>query len=163
MNIFALSEDPEQAAKWQVDKHVVKMLLEHCQMLCTTFHLQHIIAPYKRTHENHPCSRWVRSSYDNFKWTLEHAYSTASEYKERYGRRHKSQDVLDWCNANTHRLSFSSNKLSKFAIAINEDSSCRALSDFNENDSVNCYRLFYINDKKHLHNWKQNMPSWISL
>jgi hypothetical protein len=35
MNIFALSVDPKEAAKAHGDKHVVKMILEACQMLYT--------------------------------------------------------------------------------------------------------------------------------
>ena len=35
MNIFALSIDPKEAAKAHGDKHVVKMILETCQMLYT--------------------------------------------------------------------------------------------------------------------------------
>jgi hypothetical protein len=35
MNIFALSVDPKEAAKAHADKHVVKMILEACQMLYT--------------------------------------------------------------------------------------------------------------------------------
>lgn len=33
MNIFVLSLNPKEAAKWHVDKHVVKMILETCQLL----------------------------------------------------------------------------------------------------------------------------------
>lgn len=35
MNIFYISEDPIQAAKWMVDRHVVKMILESAQLLST--------------------------------------------------------------------------------------------------------------------------------
>lgn len=35
MNIFALNLDPKEAAKAHGDKHVVKMILEACQMLYT--------------------------------------------------------------------------------------------------------------------------------
>lgn len=37
MNIFALSIDPYLAAKWQCDKHIVKMPLESAQMKSTIF------------------------------------------------------------------------------------------------------------------------------
>ena len=42
MNIFALDLDPKEAAKAHGDKHVVKMILEACQMLYTA----HWIAVY---------------------------------------------------------------------------------------------------------------------
>ena len=35
MNIFYLDKDPVVAAQMSCDKHVVKMILESAQMLCT--------------------------------------------------------------------------------------------------------------------------------
>jgi len=35
MNIFYLSEDPVQCAKWHCDQHVTKMILEYAQLLST--------------------------------------------------------------------------------------------------------------------------------
>ena len=39
MNIFYLDEDPKLAAIYQYNKHVVKMILESAQMLCTAHHV----------------------------------------------------------------------------------------------------------------------------
>lgn len=39
MNVFYLSHDPHLAARWMVDKHIVKMPLESCQMLSTAHRL----------------------------------------------------------------------------------------------------------------------------
>ena len=59
MNIFYLHRDPVIAAKVQYNKHVVKMILESAQMLCTAHHcygdkdqIQNV--PYKKAHYNHP-------------------------------------------------------------------------------------------------------------
>ena len=38
MNIFYLDRDPVKAAQIQYNKHVVKMILESAQMLCTAHH-----------------------------------------------------------------------------------------------------------------------------
>jgi hypothetical protein len=38
MNIFYLDRDPVKAAQVQYNKHVVKMILESAQMLCTAHH-----------------------------------------------------------------------------------------------------------------------------
>ena len=38
MNIFYLHSDPVKAAQVQYNKHVVKMILESAQMLCTAHH-----------------------------------------------------------------------------------------------------------------------------
>ena len=54
MNIFYLHNDPAEAAKLQYNKHVVKMILESAQMLCTTHHAlgNGHNAPYKKAHLN---------------------------------------------------------------------------------------------------------------
>ena len=39
MNIFFLHWDPEQCAQMHCDKHVVKMILEYCQMLSAAWHV----------------------------------------------------------------------------------------------------------------------------
>ena len=54
MNIFVVDEDPEIAARQLCDKHVVKMILESAQMLCTVA-LEHGYegAPYKKAHPKH--------------------------------------------------------------------------------------------------------------
>jgi hypothetical protein len=161
MNQFSIDYSPVQSAKWLVNVHVSKMLLESCQCLCTNYHLQGIDAPYKPSHKNHPTPTWMRASYDNFLWALEHAYAIAAEYTERYHKRHKSEDVLDWVESNSWRLGFDSEALTPFALAISEDAICRTLPEWGVVDEVGKYRLFYKHDKKHLHQWKQNRPSWI--
>lgn len=161
MNIFHLSNCPLEAAKWQVDKHISKMGLEHTQLLCTAFWLQGIEAPYKMSHKNHPSAIWVRESEANMMWLIRHSYATFKEYTARYGKRHKSQDVLDWCVLNMDKLTFPSEGLTKFAIAINDQMTCRSIPEFDESDPVTCYRLYYTHDKRHIHNWKQNKPNWI--
>jgi hypothetical protein len=161
MNIFCLSDCPYQSAKWLVDKHVVKQILESCQLLCTAFHLQGVDAPYRSTHKNHPSSIWTRTSKENTQWLIEHSHGISDEYTARYGKTHKSKSVLEWCCDNFKKLTFDSHDLTPFAIAISSDSICRTLPEFNENDPINAYRLYYKHDKKHIHTWKRNKPDWI--
>ena len=91
MNIFYLSEDPEQAAKYMYNKHVVKMILESAQLLCTA----HLISdgpdadvPYKATHKNHPSAIWARESVSNYIWLYDHMIALGNEYTRRYGKKH---------------------------------------------------------------------------
>ena len=43
MNIFALSKDPKEAAEQMIDKHIIKMPTETCQMLHTNIiYMQYI-------------------------------------------------------------------------------------------------------------------------
>jgi hypothetical protein len=161
MNIFTTSPCPDQSARWLVNSHCVKMGLELVQCLCTAYHEQGVEAPYRPSHKNHPSSLWIRSSYDNFQWSVAHGHAIFDEYTARYGKIHKSQAVLDWCEDNVSKLVFDSFNLTPFAIAISEDSICRTLPEFDESDPIMAYRLYYQHDKKHLHVWKRNRPEWI--
>jgi hypothetical protein len=91
MNIFYLHKDPTKAANAQYNKHVVKMILESAQLLCTA----HIIldgdnasVPYKSTHKNHPSAIWTRESSENYKWLYKHMLALGDEYTRRYGKKH---------------------------------------------------------------------------
>ena len=100
MNIFVLDTNPKKCAKLHVDKHVVKMILEHAQMVCTTHHLHpsgKYDIPYKKTHENHPCSKWLRDSIENYDWLYKMTKALNDEYKYRFNHdvNHKSFDVIE--------------------------------------------------------------------
>ena len=56
MNIFVLDTDISKCARYHADKHVVKMLLEGTQMLCTVLNCNGVTTPYKATHVSHPCT-----------------------------------------------------------------------------------------------------------
>lgn len=90
MNIFYLHSDPFQAAYYQYNKHVVKMVLESAQMLCTAHH--HYgngdNVPYRKAHYNHPSTIWVRESVCHYQWLLDHFIGLSDEYYNRYGKRH---------------------------------------------------------------------------
>lgn len=66
MNIFVLDTDTKKCARYHCDQHVVKMILESVQILCTALNKKDISTPYKSTHQKHPCVLWVEYSYDNF-------------------------------------------------------------------------------------------------
>jgi len=92
MNIFYLDEDPEVAAIVQYNKHVVKMILESAQMLCTAHHelLDNPSVPYKPAHVNHPSTIWCRQNTRHYFWLYEHMLALGHEYTNRYGKIHKS-------------------------------------------------------------------------
>jgi hypothetical protein len=160
MNIIVTSNCPDQSARWLVDAHM-KLGLEATQCLCTAYHEQGIEAPYRPSHRNHPTAKWIRASYDNFQWTIAHGHAIFNEYTARYGKIHKSQVVLDWCEDNVFKLGFDSFDLTPFAIAISEDSICRTLPEFDESNPIMAYRYYVKFDKAHLHAWKRNKPEWL--
>ena len=110
MNIFILDYDVKKCAQYHVDKHVVKMILETSQILCGVHHMSllepyrlptsTLDIPYKLSHKNHPCSIWSRESLTNYLYLCELGLELCVEYTYRYGKRHKSQDVIEWCITN---------------------------------------------------------------
>ena len=146
MNIFTLNESPIVAAHELCDKHIVKQGLESCQMLCNAFD----VAPYKKTHYNHPCSIWVRDTVKNYDWLIEHCREIFGEYTIRYGKIHKSQAVLEW---------ILNNYLSVNLPNMPQTPHFQCMPDKND-DYVKAYQTFYIKDKTFA-KWKLgNIPSW---
>ena len=92
MNIFYLHRDPVIAAKVQYNKHVVKMILESAQMLCTAHHHydEDTDVPYKKAHYNHPSTIWTRESDEHYMWLFDHMCALGKEYTKRYGKIHLS-------------------------------------------------------------------------
>ena len=93
MNIFYLDKCPDKAARLQYNKHVVKMILESAQMLCTAHHCygnaeQKANVPYKQAHLNHPSTIWARRSKSTYMWLYRHMIQLGKEYYVRYGKTH---------------------------------------------------------------------------
>ena len=103
MNIFAIEQTPTGDVDWvksarsQDNYRVVKMILESCQMLCTTINLQHgeQVTPYRTTHAKHPSTIWVGQSSANFQRLIEHTLAMLEEYTERFNKIHKCTGVLE--------------------------------------------------------------------
>ena len=156
MNIFVLDENPQVAAQMHNDKHVVKMILETAQLLCGVHHMIDPTStpqvPYKLSHKNHPCSIWARDCIENYTWLCDLGIALCDEYRHRYGKRHKSLDVIEW--ALFHRPNLPTNgDITPFALAMPDE--CKV------NTVVESYRLYYITHKKEFSTWKnRNKPEW---
>ena len=105
MNIFYLNRDPIKAAQVQYNKHVVKMILESAQMLCTEHHhYTELLAqddsyiPYKKAHYNHPSTIWCRENSEQYLWLYDHMIALGNEYTKRNKKIHltikKCADIL---------------------------------------------------------------------
>ena len=146
MNIFYLSHDPVQAAQVQYNKHVVKMILETAQLLCTAHHIlgSNIQIPYKATHKNHPSAIWVRSSAEAYMWAYEHMLALGAEYTKRYGKEHltiaKCRDVLYTLPNNISNDPFV------------QPPQCMPDEYKVEGDSVSAYWNYYENEKHTIRN-----------
>jgi len=158
MNIFFLDYDVKKCAKYHVDKHVVKMILETAQLLCGVHHVTahdtaHDTAhvPYKLSHKNHPCSIWSRKSLSNYLYLCELGLELCKEYTYRYGKRHKSQDVIEWCLVNRPNIK---------DVGFTEPA--KAMPDeYKVKTVVESYRNYYMGAKSGFAVWKnREKPFW---
>ena len=151
MNIFVLHDDPVVAAQMMCDKHVVKMILESNQMLCTIAHKHGYDAPYRSTHAKHPCTLWAGESYANWQWLVKHSRALCREYTDRYGKVHKSQTVTEWAENLDIRLPTIGQ--TPFRLAMPDE--------YKTNNPVESYRKYYAGAKAHFAKWKTgNVPGW---
>ena len=88
MNIFALDENPHAIARHYPDIHLRKMLVEYVQLLSNAWPAN--LSVYKRTHYNHPCSKWARTSRMNYEWLYSLVQSMGYEYLNRFNKSHLS-------------------------------------------------------------------------
>jgi Pyrimidine dimer DNA glycosylase len=156
MNIFVLSYIIEECARFHCDKHVVKMILESCQLLSTAHH-EHPIElwkpKYKSTHKNHPSAKWARESLSNYIWLCQLAKALCIEYTHRYGKIHKCEEYVDELRLNTPDIQ--DNGLTRFALAMPDYCKCE--------DAVASYRDYYLIDKYHLLQYKKReRPPWVA-
>ena len=157
MNIFGLHPKPRKCARYHVNRHVVKMILEYAQQLSTCWHVidpEHkLFCPtMKPTHKNHPCSKWVRESTGNYKWLCELALELCKEYTYRYNRVHKTEAVISVLALNIPPLP--SDTMTRLPLAMPDE--------FKTDSVVKSYRLYYKHGKKHIHAWKnRDTPKFI--
>ena len=160
MNIFILDYDVKKCAQYHVDKHVVKMILETAQLLCGVHHMTPQVAPqvapqvpYKLSHKNHPCAIWARESLTNYLYLCELGLELCYEYTYRYGKRHKSQDVIEWCIVNKPGI-----------VDIGFTEPAKAMPDEYKVDSVvQSYRNYYMGAKSGFAYWKgRETPKWFN-
>jgi hypothetical protein len=163
MNIFYIHKDPEVAAKAMTNKHVIKMILESAQLLCTAHRVldgtqimvksksghnlkkwQHDNPDYdkllyKSTHVNHPSAIWVRESSENYTWLYKHFIALGNEYKQRYSKTHKSIEELRFLLASPPK-NIPHISQTPVRIAITN-------SAWHKSTPVESYRAYYINEK----------------
>ena len=155
MNIFYIHADPIIAAQQLADDHIRKMQIESAQMCCTAHWETGNEAPYKRAHKNHPSTIWARQSIQHYIWLVEHGLEICNEFKKRYGKRHKTQDVLEWLLVNHPNIP---------DIDFVPPPQCMP-DEFKGPNTLEAYKNFYINDKVKVKklDWKKlnNKPKWV--
>lgn len=173
MNIFVTDLNPFKAAKNLCDAHVIKMIVESCQLLSTQDRLKGLTeSRYKITHMNHPCRKCLTNEF-NYIWLQYHLYGLCKEYTYRFGKIHKSQSLLEkyWLRKDsdelyTHKVDFLENyyellQCTSFPQAMNNEFKNNSTDIF---DVVKAYRNYYHFKKNNLSKFKytkRNQPKWL--
>jgi hypothetical protein len=157
MNIFVLDTDVSKAALAHCDKHVVKMILESAQMLCTVANELGVDTPYRSTHKHHPSTKWAAASKDNYLWLYNLMLALNEEFRYRFGHDHNHLSVdkfLGRVELNQVLDRLEDNGLTPFALAMPDE--------YKTNDAVESYRRYYANAKKDLLTYtKRFAPLWL--
>ena len=178
MNIFELHKDPTICAEMHLDKHVVKMPTEYCQMLSTAHRIldgDHYVGKSKTgrkvqrwklhdereenlmlaAHVKHPDTLWVMKSRQNYIKLFFLYMATLAEYTYRYGKTHGAGNYSFWLQRPPKNIP---------DIGLTELPQC--MPEYCKGDNViEAYHKYYINEKKGFASWKgkvqsRPIPSW---
>jgi hypothetical protein len=155
LNIFVLDKDIKTCARYHCDQHVIKMILESVQIMCTVLNKKGYKTPYRSTHVKHPCVLWTEKSYDNFLWLRDLVLALNDEYRYRFMRDkdHKSIEVLREIEKEAYE--YERLGLTEFPQAMPEQYK-------RPGAPVDAYRMFYIGEKMKFARWtRQTQPEWI--
>lgn len=144
-----------------VSRHVIKMILETCQMLCAVWHVvdpEYKIykPPYKLAHKNHPCTIWVRTSLGNYKWLCQLGIELCKEYTYRYGKTHVCEQYILTLSEQVPPIP-----------DVGFTTPAQAMPDmYKDKDVIEAYRTYYFFDKHRMLFWKGKIagrepPDWI--
>lgn len=175
MNIFALDIDTRKAAQYHVNNHVSKLVLEHCQLLCTAHRVLDGVLTgspkkyrfadsrdtvlYTATHMNHPSAIWTRQGKDNYLWLCEFTQELCAEYTYRYGKVHKCKDIglLDYLQNNVP-CNIGNKSFTMPTPAMPDE--------YKQQDVVKAYRAYYLGAKRSMFDWRgkvneREVPEWV--
>ena len=160
MNIFYLDKDPRLCAQYHTDKHVVKMILESAQLLCTAVNTLagEQVTPYKSPYVNHHCSVWVRESFANWNyvWNLMYALDLERQFRYKHTKEHKIITALNGVDMYFLAQSLVP-RIGLTTPALAMPAHCKISSD-----PVECYREYYRKEKVALHKWTgRDKPYWL--
>lgn len=166
MNIFFLAATPSEIADMYCDQHVVKIILEICQMLYTSWYFSdehHVVttqAPlnksgkargYRPAHKGHPMTMWVASSRENYLFAADLALALAEEYTGRYGKTHSCEEHARWLRENLPsrfelRVSTKAYYATEVPPGLTPIPECMP-DDYKGPNIVDAYQMYYMMDK----------------
>jgi len=121
------------------------MVVESAQMLSTVSG-----GPYKPTHANHPSTIWTRT---HAFWVYDHFAALLDEYRFRYGRIHKCDELLDPLAEQIRHLP---------RDPWTDPPQCMPDQYRDPLDTVKAYRDYYVHEKAYFARWNngRGAPDW---
>ena len=177
MNIFYLDNNVTKCAEYHMDRHVVKMILEYCQLMSTAHRIldgleyedyspngrrvKRFKLPetkdsviYSATHINHPSAVWARANKQNYLWLHKLTVALAREYTHRYGKVHACET-----NGLIKTLATPPNNIPNGKFT--EPTPAMPKEYISDDDSIKSYREYYRKGKTHLASWSErSLPDW---
>ena len=150
--MFILDENHDKAVKSYYKKHLTKIPLELSQVLSTAHN--EIDGKkdglYKSTHINHPLCIFARKSVNNYLFVLHHLEELFKEFRYRREKIHGCEKILPI--------------ISKVPINLTEYNEMIILPNctpYNNINSIEAYRKYYMVDKRHLADFEmREKPNW---
>lgn len=189
MNIFCLDYDPEIAARYHCNAHVVKMIVESAQMLSTAHRIldgsMSIISYttktgrarkkkiwslpdfrekilYKVAHPSHPSTKWTLANALNYDWHYFLFIALCDEYTLRYNKTHKTDALLRSILASrpNNMADFPTDRSLQFTLAMKSNPECA-----DPTDPVGSYRKFYQTKQSRFNMvWSaREIPCWFNV
>lgn len=172
MNVFLLSRNHEDRARYHCDVHVNKLLLEAAQLLNTALHengADDEYVFYQPTHVNHPWTQWATDRYANWEWLFDHMTVLGDEFLRRSDAdSHATIDKVGeyWLRP---RLDTRSKRRRRLAHYFDDDGERtefpQTMPDeyVNQNDPVTAYRDYYVAEKvpEDWCTWSNGIPEWV--
>tara|TARA_Y100000004_G_C8930030_1_gene419484 strand:+ start:1140 stop:1643 length:504 start_codon:yes stop_codon:yes gene_type:complete len=144
MNIFVVDEDPVIAGQCLCDAHVLKLIVESCQTVCSALYINGAVEDqmpltksgsfWRGGYKHHPCTIWVSESRSNARWVIDHAKELLNQYKLRYGKdTHACEEPLARFESMLHMIP--EKGLTPFVLAMDDE--------HKQEDAVLAYRSYY--------------------
>ena len=158
MNVFVLSENPQECAKLHCDKHVVKMIVESAQLLSTAHHVlgSGTNEMYRPAYRNHPCAKWVRESKQNYEYLYNLFIALIDEWHFRY---HSNDGKVHACERLVKLLKIAPRNIENSVLTPHP--LCMP-DQYKESDPVKSYHNYYREEKSRFAKWtKRSVPMWM--
>ena len=167
MNIFWLDLSIALCSIYHCDQHCVKMILETTQLLYTAHWVidknllwSEKLTPYRKTHQDHICAVWARSSKNNYYHLAQLGLELCKEFTFRRDKTHQCQQHLEWLSTNIPDIP------GKIDDPLDINTIPLAMPDQYKipGNPVESYRRYYIGDKQQFAKWKWGrlVPKWFN-